>query len=448
MPRQPSPLRASAANSCSHTIVAVLRILFGRTSQQVRQRQSELRDIATRSREVVLLAGVAGLTTGLAVALFEWLSVQVSLDRLLDADPLVQGAAIAAALPIVALILFAGGRLSPSTTDEYIKHFHDGQPLRLRDLPVRFAAAVAGLGLGVPMGLEGPSMYTGASIGSAMQERAGNVFTMRYRRTLLVAGAAAGVAAIFRAPATGAVFALEVPYRSDLGRRLLLPALVGAACGYLAFAAVHGTAPLFSVGNATGIAFRDLIGAILLGVGGGLLTRGFAWMLRAAKHVQEGVALVPRVAVASVALVGLFAAGRLLYGESLVISPGYNAVSWATDPKHGLGLVAALLVLRCVATSTAVAGGGVGGLFIPLVVTGALIGRLVGGEIHALDQNLYTVLGVAAALGAGYQVPLAAVTFVAEVAGRPQYVVLGLLAAVAADLVSMQSSVTEYQRDA
>ena len=64
---------------------------------------------------------------------------------------------------------------------------------------------------------------------------------------LLVAGAAAGVAAIFKAPATGAVFALEVPYQDDFARHMLLPALVGAATGYLTFVAFHGTDPLFPI---------------------------------------------------------------------------------------------------------------------------------------------------------------------------------------------------------
>ena len=58
---------------------------------------------------------------------------------------------------------------------------------------------------------------------------------------LMVAGAAAGVSAIFKAPATGAVFALEVPYRGDFARRMLLPALVASATGYFAFAAINGT---------------------------------------------------------------------------------------------------------------------------------------------------------------------------------------------------------------
>jgi CIC family chloride channel protein len=109
-------------------------------------------------------------------------------------------------------------------------------------------------------------------------------------------------------------------------------------------------------------------------------------------------------------------------------------------------LVAAILALRCIATSTTVAGGGVGGLFIPLVVAGALAGRVIAGTINALDTSLFTVVGVAAFLGAGYRVPLAGVVFVAEATGRPGFIVPGLLAAVVAELMMGSSSVTAYQR--
>ena len=105
-----------------------------------------------------------------------------------------------------------------------------------------------------------------------------------------------------------------------------------------------------------------------------------------------------------------------------------------------------LLVVRCLATTAVIGGGGVGGLFVPLVVAGALLGRLVGGAIHELETSLFTVIGVAAFLGAGYRVPLAAVMFVAEATGHPGFVVPGLLAAVAAELVMGRSSVTSYQR--
>jgi CIC family chloride channel protein len=91
-----------------------------------------------------------------------------------------------------------------------------------------------------------------------------------------VAGAAAGVAAIFKAPATGAVFALEVPFRDDLARRMLLPSLVAAASGYLTFVAVHGTTPLFEVVGSPDFALGDVLGAVALGAAAGLAARLFA----------------------------------------------------------------------------------------------------------------------------------------------------------------------------
>src|SRR5207344_2722482 len=111
----------------------------------------------------------------------------------------------------------------------------------------RTLAGLATLGSGGPMGLEGPSLYAGAVAGSNLQRRLPRMFRSADRRVLLVAGAAAGVAAIFKAPATGAVFALEVPYQDDLARNMLLPALVSSASGYVAFAAIHGTRPILAV---------------------------------------------------------------------------------------------------------------------------------------------------------------------------------------------------------
>ena len=85
----------------------------------------------------------------------------------------------------------------------------------------------------------------GATFGDRGQRRLRRLFGDADQRVLMVAGAAAGVAAIFKAPATGAIFALEVPYQDDVARRMLLPALVSAATSYVAFVAVNGTDPLF-----------------------------------------------------------------------------------------------------------------------------------------------------------------------------------------------------------
>ncbi len=306
-------------------------------------------------------------------------------------------------------------------------------------------AAVATLGSGGALGLEGPSIYLGATVGAVVQRRFRRFFLGADRNLLLVAGAAAGIAAIFKAPATGAVFALEVPYQDDLARRMLLPALVAAASGYLALVAVNGTAPLFPISGAPPLSLVDLAGAAALGLSAGAGARVFAWLLRRAKRVADHGRPGARVLAAGVTIAGLFAIGRGLTGRSLVLTPGYGVVQWALDPKRTLALLAAILVLRCLASAATVAGGGVGGLFVPLVVAGALLGRCFGVAIGH-DSSLFLVVGIAAFLGAGYRVPLAAVMFVAETTGRPGFVVPGLIAAVVAELVMGRSSVTTHQR--
>lgn len=405
------------------------------------------RGLVRRSREAVLLAAIVGALTGAGVAGFD--SAVTSGLQQINRLPL-WGVALAplVGLSVAAIALrWLGPSSSPATADEYLHAFHDPDyPLSLRALAARMIAGIATLGSGAPMGLEGPSLYLGATIGDTLQQRFPRLFSAQQRRLLLVAGAAAGVAAIFKAPATGAVFALEVPFQDDLARHMLGAALVASASSYLVFVAIHGTAPLVTVRGTPQVSFKDLAAALALGLIAGIGARVFAWMLRAAKRLTTTIPAWIRVPTSGIALAAIFVAARLLAGANLTTGPGYDTIRWALDPTHGVWLVAAILALRCIATSTTIAGGGVGGLFIPLVVAGALAGRIVGGTIHALDTSLFTVIGIAAFLGAGYRVPLAAVVFVAEATGRPGFIVPGLLAAVVAELMMGQSSVTSYQQ--
>lgn len=410
-------------------------------------RRHELRALATRSQQVVLLAAVTGAATGLAVALFDRIVVDGLLDRVRTLNVVLIGVLPAVGLVVAYLIRrYAGPRVSPSSADEYLHAFHDPEyRLGVRPFLVRLGAAVATLGSGVPMGLEGPSLYIGSVAGDQIQGRLPRIFRDADRRVLLVAGAAAGVAAIFKAPATGAIFALEVPYQDDLARRMLLPALVASASGYLAFVAINGTDPLFPIDGAIGFALHDLLGAVAIGVAAGVGARLFALLLRWAKRVQRSPRALLVTLLAGATLGAVFALGRLATGRSLLIGPGYEVIAWASEPGRAVWLLLAVLAMRCVSTAAAVAGGGVGGLFVPLVVAGALVGAAAGHVVDADAMTLFIVIGVAAFLGAGYRVPLAAVMFVAETTGRPAFVVPGLLASVAAELVMGRSSVTAYQ---
>jgi CIC family chloride channel protein len=413
-------------------------------------RADELRQLARRSREVVLLAVVTGVVVGLAVRGFEYL-IDESLHELEQAPLWLAAVAPGIGLVVTALILrFVGGGASPATADEYLRAFHDpAYRLRPRALVARLIASVATIGSGGAMGAEGPWVYGGSAIGSLIQRRLPRPFRGSDHRTLLVAGAAAGVAAVFKTPATGAIFALEVPYQGDMARRMLLPALVASASGYLTFVSLDDTVPLLNVGvfGANRFELIDLLGAVLVGVTCAVAARAFAKLLRYAKTFAHRSEVV-RVGVASAVLVGVFAATYALTDERLSLGPGFTVFrDWLfVELDLAVWVLAAVFVLRCVATAAATAGGGVGGLFIPLVVGGGLIGRGIADVIHPERFQLYTLLGIAAFLGAGYRVPLAAVMFVAESTGRPNFIVPALFAAVAAELVMGGQSFSSYQR--
>jgi CIC family chloride channel protein len=407
-----------------------------------------LRAFGRRSHEVVVLAALTGALTGLAVALFDRIVVDGLLDHLFELP-----ATVLAFMPLCGLTLswlslrFVARSADPGMTDLYLRAFHEPEhPLRLREFPGRVLAAIATAGFGGAMGLEGGSLYMGSAIGSYLQRRFPRFAAGSSRRVLMVAGAAAGVAAIFKAPATGAIFALEVPYREDLARRMLLPALVSSASGYLVFAAINGTTPLFPVHGAPPITFADLAGAVVLGVAAGLGARAFAWLVIAAKNLVPRHAAWLRIVGAGLSIAALFGVTYALTDQPVAIGVGYNTIQWALAPDRALELLLVVLLVRCLATAATVAGGGVGGIFIPLVVAGALLGRAAGVVVGDPNTTLFVVVGVAAFLGAGYRVPLAAVMFVAETTGRPGFIVPGLLAAVAASLVMGSGSVTTYQR--
>ena len=71
-----------------------------------------------------------------------------------------------------------------------------------------------------------------------------------------------------------------------------------------------------------------------------------------------------------------------LFDADLAVGSGYRTLDWVTQPDHALPLIGALFTLRLLATTATVAGGGVGGLFIPLVIAGALVGDGLAVVVH------------------------------------------------------------------
>lgn len=436
-PDEPSPRRRLSALS---------RLVHPRLREAL-PTTDDLRRVRHRWHRVLVLSALTGLLVGLAVAAFEAVVGQRLLEWTLGLPAGIQVFAPAIGLVLTwSALRYAGRGASPASADEYLIAYHERSgDLPLREVPGKVLGSATTLGAGGAMGFEGPAIYIGSTVGSAVCRRFSRYFESVDRRLLLVAGAAAGVSAIFKAPATGAVFALEVPYRDDSASHAAVPAIVAAAAAYLAFVSFFGLDRLFPVaGDTPPLDARDLLGALAMGALAGIGARVFALALRRAKAVGQSVSVVKRLATTGLVLTVVAGVTVLVYDAPLSLGPGLGAVDWARGAPRALGLVLLLLLIRAVATWATLAGGGVGGLFFPLFVEGWLLGTAVE-VVLSTDTLLFPVIGAAAFLGAGYRTPIAAVVFVAESTGRPGFIVPALLATAVAQLVMGEQSVTGFQ---
>lgn len=396
----------------------------------------------------ILAAVVVGGATGALMVGVQRVVVLGLLDRVADA-PL----PVLALCPFVGLVLaalclrFIAGGATPSIADEYIRNVHDPAPLDLRPVPGRLLASMSTIGLGGALGLEGVAVYVGGAIGTIVESRLGRRLRTEDAKMLMVVGAAAGVAAIFQTPVTGAVFALEVPFRGRLSRRHVVPILAGSMAGYVAAILIVGRQPLFPVRGHVSLDAPDLVAALVIGALVGVVAHGFSRLVLLAKAGVRRVPVGVRVPAAGAVIGGVVVIAARITDVRVVLGPGYDATRWALDPTHAAGLVLGVLVLRMTATTVALGGGGVGGLSIPLVSIGALTGRAASGIAGRAGDPLDTVVGAAAFLAAGYRVPLAGIAFVAETTGRVGYIVPAMLAVFAADTVIGRASVSTEQRD-
>ncbi len=416
---------------------------------------TSLRSLAPEQNVSRLLAAsvVVGLIVGAFVSVLEWIVLQLLLDNLREQPLYIAAVAPMVGLAIGTLILRTfGGGISASTSDEYIRAYHQQTPyLRGRDLMPRLMSGMATIGLGGAVGLEGPAIYAGSMTGLRMSGWLRKWLGNDYAKVLLTAGAAAGVSSLFQAPATGVVFALEAPYRDDLAHRALLPSLLASAAGYLAFVTIPLVEPeaVLPFAFDSGVGSAQLIGAVVLGVGAGFGGRAYAWCVRRAKAIASTYSKVNTVIIGGAVLAGLAVLSDSTVGDPVTLGPGLHVVDWLLEDNHAFTAVLFVFVVKALSTFVTVGAGGTGGFFIPLAIQGVLFGSLVGTALDTLDigstnQNLWPVIGLAAFLGAGYRTPLAAVMFVAESTGGGA-VVPALVAAAVSQLVAGPSSVSTGQ---
>lgn len=338
------------------------------------------------------------------------------------------------------------------STEEIIRSYHEEQgAINMRPFFAKLLAAVTTVGTGGSAALEGPSIYGGGAIGSWLWTRLRRFnLQPRDRRVMLISGAAAGMAAVFRAPLTGLVFALEMPYKDDLAHEALLPSLIASVVSYVTLASFLGATPLFNFASSTSFTGRDLMWCALLGLLIGLAAMVFSTTFRRARQfvVKWRFPHWLKLTVGGL-LTGL--CGLLfvvIYPGSLVpLGPNYEAVGAILDTAHPASELIVFSLLKLCATLFSLASGGVSAMFVPLFLTGGALGTAFAQlAVHSSALELYAAVGMAAFIAAGYKTPLAAVVFVAEATGGHAFIIPALIGAAVAYGVSGDASVSADQR--
>jgi chloride channel protein, CIC family len=413
----------------------------------------------TYSRDIqkwLLIAPIIGIATGLVISAITILILEVAWAKMLPLYlshhwAIIPG--LLAGFVLTGLIMqFRTPNPDLHSTEEIIRSYHENQgEVDTRPFFWKLLAAITTVGSGGSAALEGPSIYAGGAIGSWLWLRLRRFgLEPSDRRLMLVCGAAAGMAAVFRAPLTGIAFALEMPYKDDLAHEALVPSLIASVVSYATLAMLIGPEPLFGFIGTLSFAPIDLAWAAALGIACGLIAMMFTITFRRFRSFMVNLA-VPHVAK--------LAAGGLLTGicglvfitafpgRLIPIGPNYEAVRLVLTKPHSTEQLVWFALLKLAATLFSLGAGGVSAMFVPLFLTGGALGSAFAQSVvHTHSFDLYAAVGMASFIAAGYKAPLTAVVFVAETTGGHSFIIPSLIGAACAYAISGESSASGDQR--
>ncbi|HXH07640.1 MAG TPA: chloride channel protein [Vicinamibacterales bacterium] len=269
-------------------------------------------------------------------------------------------------------------------------------------------SAAISIGSGGPFGAEGPIIMTGGAFGSLTAQFLH--LTSAERKTLLVAGAAAGMSATFAAPASAALLAVELLLFEWKPRSLVPVALASITAAVLRHYWI-APGPLFP--TATHEAFIGLSGAVFClaaGLLGGLLSAG----LTASVYFFEDVFLrLPLHWMWWPAIGGLFVGlGGLVFPEALGV--GYQTIGALLQADVPVRLLAGILLVKWAVWAIALGSGTSGGVLAPLLMIGGALGGLASRLFPDYGLGFWTMVGMASTLGGTMRVPFTAIVFALE----------------------------------
>lgn len=320
-------------------------------------------------------------------------------------------------------------------TDALIRAFHrDGGQIRTRVPLIKAIASVITIGTGGSAGQEGPIAQIGAGFGSFLARLLR--LTPTERRLLVLAGAAGGIGAIFRAPLGGALFGVEILYMTAaIESAALLPCLASSIVAFSTFALFITPEPIFIV---PAFEFHGL-GELPLFALLALACAGLGWLyVRVFYGLRDRVFKPLPLPRQIKPALGDLLLGVLALALPELMTGGYGWVQWgaigmpprlslpgesAFVPHMGIRMLLMLAVLKTLATGLTISSGGSGGVFGPSVFIGGMVGGAVGQMLAlafptwGIDPRSFALVGMGGFFAGVAKTPLTSIVMVCEMSG-------------------------------
>lgn len=300
-----------------------------------------------------------------------------------------------------------------------------------RVLFAKFVGSILTIGAGLSLGREGPSIQLGAMVGKGCSRLAGRLRTEE--RILITCGAAAGLSAAFNAPLAGVLFSLEEVHK-NFSVEVLLSSMAASITADFVSRNVFGLGTVFDFSTASPIPLSHFWIVLLLGILMGLLG---AFYNRCIAKTQSWFEHISSRYIRT--LLPFLMAGIFAFLFPVVLGGGSELVM---EVSRGMPLLALLLifVVKYVFSITSFSSGVPGGIFLPLLVLGALSGGVFHGAAGMagleLDLEALVVLGMAGSFAAIVRAPVTGILLIMEMTGNFTHLLFLSLVALTAFIVS------------
>ena len=263
------------------------------------------------------------------------------------------------------------------------------------------------IGTGGPFGAEGPIIMTGGAFGSIIAQQFH--LSAAERKTLLVAGAAAGMSAVFATPVAAVLLAVEL-LLFEWKPRSFIPVAVASIIASVLRVPLLGAGPVFPVIPHAPVSGAELAIAAGLGILAGFASGLLTILVYAFEDLFQELPLHwmwwPAIGAVFVGVGGVI--------EPRVLGVGYDTIHSLLRGELVGAAVIGLLVAKALVWSIALGSGTSGGVLAPLLIMGGALGALVGSWLPVGDVGLWALIGMAAMMGGTMRSPLTAMVFAVE----------------------------------